>query len=162
MIKNRNRTTIIKKGSLIQYALDGVKRAYFDIIKRELRRVLKNMSGIYALYKGDKLVYVGLATDIYWRMKGHSKNKRLDWDTASIFIIKKIKYLRDVETAVVRIAKPKYNDIRGRVKDEHYLERLLGKRVRTKQKKLREKRTTKDKELKELEKEIKIIKDTVN
>ena len=146
---------------MIKYALDGVKRKYFDIIKRELRQVLKDMSGIYALYKGDRLVYVGLATDIYWRMKGHSKSHRLNWDTASIFIISKLKYLRDVETAIVRIAKPKYNDISGRVGNEHYLERVLKKRVREKNRKLREKQKKKDKELVELEQEIKIIKKTV-
>lgn len=134
----------------------------FNIIKRELKNVLENYSGVYALYEKDKLVYSGLATNLYWRMKGHSKSERFDWDTASLFVIPNLKYLRDVETAVVRIAKPKHNDIRGRVKDEHYLKRLLNKRIRAKQKKLRHKRTTKDKELKDLEKEIRVIKETVN
>ena len=162
--KNRKRliTRKIKRGSLILYALDGIKREYFNVIKRELKDVLENYSGVYALYKGDKLVYSGLATNLYWRMKGHSKAKRFDWNTASLFVIPNLKYLRDVETAVVRIAKPKHNDVRGRVKDEHYLERLLNKRVRAKKKKLRYKSKAKDRELKELEREIKIIKDTVN
>ena len=49
---------------------------------------------------------------------------------------KNIKYLRDVETAVNRIAKPKYSLQKGRVGDEHYLKRLLNKRVKEKTKKL--------------------------
>jgi len=70
-----------------------------------------------------------------------------------LFIIgdRNLKYLRDLETAIVRIAKPKYNDQKGRVRDEHYLEGLLRKRVRGKRKKLHEKRRQKDKELRDLE-----------
>lgn len=162
MAKTTYKSSKIEKGSIIRYSLDNVKREYFDVIKRELKNALKNCSGIYALYKRDKLVYVGLATNMYWRMKGHSKAKRFDWDKASLFIIPNLKYLRDVETAIVRIAKPKYNAIKGRVKDEHYLERVLNRLVKAKQKMLRNRRESKDEELKELEKEIKIIKDTVN
>jgi hypothetical protein len=38
-------------------------------------------------------------------------SKKIDWDTASIYIIddKYLKFLRDVETAVNRIAKPEYS-----------------------------------------------------
>jgi len=55
---------------------------------------------------------VGLGTNIYWRLKGHAKSKKLVWNTASLFIIgeKNLKYLRDLETAIVRIAKPKGSD----------------------------------------------------
>ena len=146
----------IKRGSLIHYSLDNIKRESFDTIKRELKDTLKNKAGVYALYKGDRLVRVGLGTNIYWRIKGHSKNERLDWDNASLFIIgeKNIKYLRDLETAIVRIAKPKYNRQKGRIRDEHYLERFLRRSVKEKKRKLGDKRKKKDKELRELEKDI--------
>jgi hypothetical protein len=143
----------IKRGSLIHYALDGIKRESFEVIKRELASLLKHRAGVYALYQNDKLVRVGLGTNIYWRLKGHAKSKRLVWNTASLFIIgaNNLKYLRDLETAIVRIAKPKYNDQQGRVRDEHYLERLLRKSVKTKKRLLHARRKKKDKELKELE-----------
>jgi len=146
-------TSKIKRGSLIQYALDGITRESFDVIKMELANVLKHRAGVYALYQNNKLVRVGLGTNIYWRLKGHAKSKNLRWNNASLFIIgdRNLKYLRDLETAIVRIAKPKYNDQKGRVRDEHYLERLLRKRVRGKRKKLHEKRKQKDMELRDLE-----------
>src|SRR5713226_6348044 len=114
-------TRKIKRGSLIQYALDDIKRESFEVIKRELASLLKHRAGVYALYQNGKLVRVGLGTNIYWRLKGHAKSKKLVWNTASLFIIEatNIKYLRDLETAIVRIAKPKYNDQQGRVRDEH-------------------------------------------
>jgi len=83
---------------------------------------------------------------------------------SSLFIIgeKNLKYLRDLETAIVRIAKPKYNDQQGRIRDEHFLERLLRQKVRLKRKRLHDKRKQKDKELKELEYEIDKIEKVVS
>jgi len=147
-------TSKIKRGSLIQYALDNIKRKSLDVIKRELRSVLKERAGIYALYKRGVVVKVGLGTNIYSRIKGHAKSKSIDWDTASLFIIKDIKYLRDVETAVNRIAKPKYSLQRGRVGDENYFKKILNKRVNEKKKKLRDERYKKDKELLKLKRGI--------
>jgi len=49
-------TSKIKRGSLIQYALDNIKRESFNVIKRELRGVLKGRAGIYALYKKGTVV----------------------------------------------------------------------------------------------------------
>jgi hypothetical protein len=164
MKKSRIITHKIKRGSLIHFALDGIKRESFEVIKTELASLLKKRAGVYALYQNDKLVRVGLGTNIYWRLKGHSKSKKLRWNTASLFIIgeKNLKYLRDLETAIVRIAKPKYNDQQGRIRDEHFLERLLRQKVRLKRKKLHDKRKKKDKEMKELEYEIDKIEKVVS
>ena len=163
MPKSRIITSQIKRGSLIHYSLDGINRQSFDVIKTELASLLKRRAGVYALYDKSKLVRVGLGTNIYRRVKGHARKKTLIWDTASLFIIgeKNLKYLRDLETAIVRIAKPKYNDQKGRVRDEHYLERLLKKSVKLKRKKLHEKRKLKDRELKELEFRIEKIEEVV-
>src|SRR5579859_684218 len=130
--KKRNITRKIKRGSLIQYALDGINRESFETIKTELTSLLKRRAGVYALYQNDKLVRVGLGTNIYYRLKSHAKSEKLIWNTASLFIIgdKSIEYLRDLETAIVRIAKPKYNNQKGRVRDEHYLERILKSSVK--------------------------------
>jgi len=152
-------TSKIKRGSLIQYALDDIKRESFNVIRRELKGVLKGRAGIYALYKEGRVVKVGLGTNIYGRVNGQSKSKKMNWDTASLFIIKNIKYLRDVETAVNRIAKPKYSIQQGRVGDEHYFKKILKKRVNEKKRKLRAKRSKQRKQLSTLEKDIHNIED---
>lgn len=153
----------IKRGSFIEYSLSGISRDAFEVIKRELKSVLKKRMGIYALYKGDKVVRVGLGTEIYHRIKGHSKNKKLNWDNVSLFLIRKeyIGHLRDLETAIVRIAKPKYNKQRGRIGDEHFLERILKKSVKQKSIKLRSARVKRAEELKKLEQDIKSIKEVI-
>lgn len=157
----RDRNIKPKRGSLILYSLDGIKKESFEVIKRELRSTLKGNAGVYALYRDDKLVRVGISRDIYGRLKHHSEDKRIKWNNASLFILRKIKYLLDLETAIVRIAKPKYNNQRGRVKDEYYLKRLLKKRVRQKQKNLNEKQRMKDRESKKIQKEINKIRKVV-
>ena len=160
---SHNITHRIKRGSFIEFSLSGIKRTSFDVIKRELHSILKKKKGIYALYDGDKLVRVGLATNIYWRVKGHSKNEKIKWDTATLFIIKNemLSYLRDLETAIVRIAKPKYNQQKGRIGDDYYLERILKKAVKEKSRKLRLARTEKDAELKKLKYDIEKIKEVI-
>lgn len=153
----------IKRGSLIHFALDGIKRESFEVIRAELATVLKHRAGVYALYQNDKLVRVGLGTSIFSRLESHAKSKRYVWNTASLFIIgdKNLRFLRDLETAIVRIAKPRYNDQKGRVRDEHYLERLLKKSVTLKRKKLHDKRKKRDRELRDLESRIEKIEKVV-
>lgn len=155
-------TSKIKRGSLIQYALDNIKRESFDAIKRELSDVLKDRAGIYALYRKGAVVKVGLGTKIYWRVKGHAKSKKINWDTVSFFIIRNIKYLRDVETAVNRIAKPKYSLQKGRVGDEMLFKRILKKSVNDKKKKLRKESRKKDREIHELKMDISKIESVMN
>jgi hypothetical protein len=76
-MKKRTLAHKIKRGSLIHFGLDGIKRESFEVIKMELASILKKRAGVYALYQNGKLVRVGLGTNIYWRLKGHSKNKKL-------------------------------------------------------------------------------------
>jgi|SRR3989344_1864471 len=160
---SHNITHRIKRGSFIEYSLSGIKRSSFKVIKRELSSVLKNKKGIYALYDGKKLVRVGLATNIYWRVKGHSKNEKIKWDNATLFIIRNemLAYLRDLETVIVRIAKPKYNQQKGRIGDDYYLEKILRRAVKKKREKMRDAKIIKDAELDKLEEDIERIEEVI-
>jgi len=155
-------TSEIKRGSLIRYPLENVKRESFETIRKELKEVLHWQPGIYALYRDDRLIRVGLATELYGRVHGYLKS-RLKWNKFSIFIIKKIKYLKDLETAVLRITKPEGNKQAGRVphKYEHYLKRILKDKVNKKRKYLKGKVRAKDKEIKSLQREINQIEEAI-
>ena len=156
MAKKKSR---IKRGSLIKYPLENIRAECFEAIRKELKDILHKQPGIYAFYEGDKVVRVGLTGSLYGRIYGQWKSKKLKWDKFSIFVVRNIKYLRDLETAIVRIAKPKGNKQVGRVPSEYhyYLKRLLRDKVKAKRKILRRKIKTKDKEIKNIEKEIKQI-----
>ena len=142
---------------MIKYPLENIQRASFDTIRKELKDILHKAPGIYALYNNDKLAYVGLATRLYGRMVGHLRRKKLKWNNFSIFVVKNIKYLRDIETAVVRIAKPKGNKIEGRVPQQNYLKKILKEKIREKRNKLRIKAKKKDREVRGLREEIALV-----
>lgn len=154
-------TSKIKRGSLIRYPLENIKRESFETIRKELKEILHKKPGIYALYRGSRLVYVGLASSIYGRVKGYLKSKRLKWDNFSIFIIKRLRYLRDLETAVVRIAKPEANRIEGRVPHHNFLKQILKDKVNKKRRSLRKKLKIKNTEIRSLEKEIKLMQEAI-
>ena len=155
-------TSDFEKGSLIEYLWEDIKRDYFETVKKELKGVLKEKKGIYALYYRKKLVYVGLATNLYWRTHHHLKSKRLKWDTFSIFVLptKNLKHLRDLETTVVRIAKPKGNRIEGRLprEKECFLKNEMKSKVREKKRLLRKKQKLREAEIRDLSTEITQIK----
>ncbi|MBI5554005.1 MAG: hypothetical protein HY917_04685 [Candidatus Diapherotrites archaeon] len=81
------------------------------------------------------------------------------WDNASFFIIdkNKVSFLRDLETTIVRFAKPKYNKQKGRVRDEHYLKRFLRNKVKKNRKKLQKQEREEDEKLQGLKDTIEKI-----
>lgn len=120
------------KGLLIKGILEKIPKESFAVLKSELKDMLRHNSGIYALYKGDKVVYVGLAKDLYWRNFHHLKGDRHTgkWDNFSIFIITRVNYLKDLETLVLRISKPKNNRVKGKLPKHNLLKERLRKASR--------------------------------
>lgn len=71
--------------------------------------------GIYALYKKDKLYYVGLASNLRNRLKNHLRNRNVkSWDRFSIYLTIKDAHLRELESLVLRIASPSGNKKSGK------------------------------------------------
>ena len=89
-----------KKGSLINDALEDIPRKFLKDknSKKELKEVLINNPGIYALYSGNKLNYVGLSIDLYKRSKGRSLYDKKKWDNIKFFHFRNLKHLKDAET----------------------------------------------------------------
>jgi hypothetical protein len=90
------------------------------------REHTKGRHGIYALYLGDSLQYVGLATDLRMRLEGHLKDRHAGkWDKFSIYLTKSESHLKELETLVIRIAKPPENRQRGNFIDCENLRPIL-------------------------------------
>ena len=96
-----------------------------------MERILGKKKGIYALYKKDKLYYVGKSTDLNNRLQSHMSNKHQHkWDKFSLFIIKNPKYVTDVETALINIAKPKGNTQGARIPKDKALQKFVKHAIR--------------------------------
>ncbi|MGA2566443.1 MAG: GIY-YIG nuclease family protein [Pseudolabrys sp.] len=94
--------------------------------KEGLQKIMRGYAGVYALYKGKKLYYVGLANNLYNRLRAHTKNRhRHRWDRFAIFRVTRVRYLKDMETLLLQVAKPPGNSLSGHVHRDADLNRVL-------------------------------------
>jgi hypothetical protein len=129
------------KGALVKGYLEKVDRKAFEYLLRDFRQLLGDSSGIYALYNGDKLYYVGIADNLLARVDWHTQDRHQNnWDKVSFFIIDKHRYSKDIETTILRIiktdtrAEPKGNRTRGKFEAHYKLQdQLIAKRRQLKE-----------------------------
>jgi hypothetical protein len=125
-----------EKGALVKGYLEKKDRKGFEFLFNEYREVIGRSSGIYALWKGNKLYYTGIAQNILKRINDHTKDKhKRKWDRLSIFIIDKHKFSKDIETVILRISEPKGNGTRGKFEKHYELQDKLNK-IRSRMKKI--------------------------
>jgi hypothetical protein len=103
------------KGSLVRYYAEGVGATLLESSQESVKRVIGRKSGVYVLTKNRDPYYVGLASKIRTRLGQHLKDKhRKKWDRFSIYLIGRKKFLKDIETILIRVLSPKGNGQRGR------------------------------------------------
>jgi len=100
---------------------------HFDIIKD----YIKDKNGIYALYSGDKLYYVGLAMKMSTRLKQHLKDRHAGlWNRFSLYLTRDEKYLNELESLFLNIYKPKGNKVKGKLRGSTSLKKDLYKKAK--------------------------------
>ena len=83
---------------------------YRDILKQMIRR----KAGVYALYRQDKLYYVGLASNLMGRVNTHLKDRhRGAWDRFSVYLTNDSNHIKPLESLLLRIARPSGNRVSG-------------------------------------------------
>ncbi len=116
------------KGSLVKGYLEKKDRKGFELLLPRYREVIGDSSGIYALYNGKRLYYVGIAKNLLARVDWHTKDKHKNrWDKVSFFVIDKHRYTKDIETVILRIAEPRGNGTRGKFEKHYELQDKLNK-----------------------------------
>jgi hypothetical protein len=104
-----------KDRGLVQGDLERISSKAFDNYHDVITKLVGRKHGVYALYKRDRLYYVGLATNLRGRLKQHLKDRHASkWDSFSLYVIRNVNYLRELESLLVHIAEPKGNITRGR------------------------------------------------
>jgi hypothetical protein len=101
--------------------------------KQGLQEITRDYSGIYLLYNRNKLYYIGLAKNLYWRLLGHTKNRHQGkWDSFAIFRVGRVRYLKDIESMLLRAARPPGNSLSGHFHRDADLTKVL-KKIRLEQ-----------------------------
>jgi hypothetical protein len=96
--------------------LEKISSRIFDQYRQRITDLIKTHYGVYALYRRDKLYYVGLAKDLRKRIKGHLKDRHAGkWTHFSLYVLRKEEHLRELEALLLRIADPTGNYIKGKL-----------------------------------------------
>jgi predicted GIY-YIG superfamily endonuclease len=124
-VKKERRTT---KGALIKGMTKQLPSEILasPIFRKKLQELMKGYAGIYALYDRDRPYYVGLTTNLFGRVNGHLKDRHKgQWDHFVIFRIKKVDYLKDIETLITHLMPWPGNSVKGRVPRDGDINRIL-------------------------------------
>jgi hypothetical protein len=103
------------KGQLVDQYLENMSRTTLEKYQEVIKKYAGSRHGIYALYRKNKLYYVGLASNLRRRLKHHLRDRHAkSWDSFSIYLTTQDRHLRELETLVLRIIDRKGNRQRGK------------------------------------------------
>lgn len=100
---------------LVEGDLERISSRVFDLYHDEITELVGRRHGVYALYSKGRLYYVGLANNLRSRVKQHLEDRHSKkWDTFSLYLIKNVNYLKELETLILHVSEPQGNVKRGR------------------------------------------------
>lgn len=104
-----------RKSSLVCQYLENISRMMLEEYQDIIKAFVRKRHGVYALYRGDKLYYVGLAGSLLTRLKQHLKDHHQNtWDRFSIYLTLDSSYMKEIESVLIRIAHPPGNRVKGK------------------------------------------------
>jgi len=120
-----------KHKPLVSQYIEGISGAALDRYQRIIRAYVRGRHGVYALYKRDKLYYVGLAKNLRNRLNHHLKDKhRGKWDRFSVYLTIGDSHLKELESLVLRVVRPSGNTQRGKFAKAEDLKRRLARAMK--------------------------------
>src|SRR4030043_2094665 len=120
-----------KTRSVIAGHLEKIGARVFDDFSSVITDIIRGNQGIYALYKKDRLYYVGLASNLKRRINAHNKDRHQNkWTHFSLYIIRKEDHIKEIESLVLRIAYPKGNIVRGKLRQSKDIRPLLKRKLK--------------------------------
>lgn len=117
--------------ALVLGYIERIAKSAFSDFPRPITDLAHGKHGVYALYKDDHLYYVGLATNLRNRIKHHLSDKHAEkWNRFSLFLVRHVEHIRELESIILRIADPKGNTAGGRLPGAENLCGQLQKAIR--------------------------------
>ena len=135
MAKSKKKAQKRTSRPLVLGYLEQISSSVFSKFSGQVTSLVGKRHGIYALYRNSKLYYIGLATNLRSRVKHHLKDKHAGkWNKFSLYLVRKVDHIRELETIVMRMASPAGNTTRGRLPRAENLKFELLSRVKLEQK----------------------------
>jgi hypothetical protein len=118
-----------KRGLVIEH-LEGISRTAIKRYPDIITEFVRGRSGVYALYKGNVLYYVGLAKNLRSRLRGHLRDRHAEaWDRFNAYLTQGDEHLKELESLVLRIASPAGNRLAGKFMGSKELRRAFRRRI---------------------------------
>jgi hypothetical protein len=120
-----------KQQKLVLQHLEDVSWKILDEYPQIIKELIKGKWGVYALYKRNKLYYVGLATNLMGRLKMHLRDRHKSaWDRFSVYLTIKSSHTRELESLLIRVIDPPGNRVKGKFIASEQLRSTLNKKVK--------------------------------
>ncbi|MBZ5721176.1 MAG: hypothetical protein LAO03_12425 [Acidobacteriia bacterium] len=124
-----------KRAPLVSQHIENISRDALENYQNVIRSYVRHRQGVYALYHRTKLYYVGLAKDLRWRLKAHLNDHHGEsWDRFSIYFTIGDQHMKELESLILRIVKPKGNKVKGKFASSQDLRRQLARDIRSENK----------------------------
>ena len=99
-----------RSAQLVCQHLENVSREVLQHYSEIIRTFVRGRHGVYALYRKGRLHYVGLATNLRARINQHLRDRHAEtWDHFSLYLTVGHQHLREIESLLVRIGRPRGN-----------------------------------------------------
>lgn len=99
-----------KRSQLVIQHVERMARRILEEHPDVVREYVKGKRGVYALYKGVRLYYVGLASNLRSRLRAHLRDRHaVAWDCFSLYLTEGDEHLRELEALILRITMPRGN-----------------------------------------------------
>src|SRR6266550_1287317 len=104
-----------RRSQLVCKQLENVSSVVLEEYQDIIRHYIRGRNGVYALYKGEKLYYVGLATNLRGRLKQHLRDRHRGlWDRFSVYLTIGDYHIKEMESLLLRITRPAGNKQTGK------------------------------------------------
>lgn len=123
-----------RRAQLVSQHLENISSDALETYQDVIRSYVRGRQGIYALYRRNKLYYVGLASNLRNRLEHHLRDRHKGiWDRFSIYLTIGDSHLKELESLILRTIKPSGNTQTGKFVKSENLRGRLPRDMRTKQ-----------------------------
>ena len=116
---------------LVCQHLENISRDALEKHQKIIKQYVRRRNGVYALYRKEKLYYVGLAKNLRLRLKSHLHDRHgSSWDRFSVYLTIGEQHLRELESLILRIVQPKGNKQKGKFPKSEDIRRRFARDVK--------------------------------
>ena len=116
---------------LVCQHLENISRDALEKHQKIIKQYVRRRNGVYALYRKEKLYYVGLAKNLRSRLKSHLHDRHgSSWDRFSVNLTIGEQHLRELESLILRIVQPEGTKQKGKFPKSEDIRRRFARDVK--------------------------------